>query len=234
LTIQITKEVVVVKMIIGGKSRFFNGKTIDIINPTTHEVLDTVPSATKEDIETAIVNAQKGFKEWSAVPLWKRIDIMKACCRALDERRIKFCDLLVEDIGMPISLTNGEVDSSLARGGAYIEGARYLNGETLAPSNVASNNGDLIITVRDPIGVVLAIIPFNAPLLTTCTKIWPALLMGNSVIIKPPSDDPLIPIHLVEMMHECGVPGNTLQIITGSGSTVGTWLLLTSVSVPYR
>jgi acyl-CoA reductase-like NAD-dependent aldehyde dehydrogenase len=212
-------------MIIGGrKVDSSDGKTIDIINPTTHEILDTVPSATKADVETVIVNAQKGFEEWSAVPLWKRIDILKACRNVFYERGAEFYDLLVNDLGLPITHAREELNIALAKADADIEGARFLGGETMAPGNTASANGDLIITVRDPIGVVLAIIPFNAPLLTTCTKIWPALLMGNSVIIKPPTDDPLVSIHCVEIMHECGVPGNALQIITGHGSTMGTWL----------
>lgn len=212
-------------MIIGGKKvDSSDGKTTNIINPTTHEVLDTVPSATKEDVETVIVNAQKGFKEWSAVPLWKRIDILKACINAFNKRRPEICDLLVKDLGLPISQARVEVDVGLGKAEAAIEGSRYLGGETMAPSNVAIANSDFIMTVRDPIGVVLAIIPFNAPIITSFTKVWPALLMGNSVIIKPPSDDPLAIILAVEIMQDCGVPGNTLQIITGNGSTIGTWL----------
>lgn len=213
------------KMIIGGKKvDSSDGKTIDIINPATHEVFDTVPSATREDVETVIVNAQKGFEEWSAVPLWKRIDILKACLNAFNECRNQIYDILVKDLGVPISQASREVDIGLVTAEADIEGARFLGGETMAPGNLASATGDLIITVRDPIGVVLAIIPFNGPIIGLCAKVWPALLMGNSVIVKPPSDDPLSIIRSIEIMHECGVPGNALQVITGNGSTVGTWL----------
>lgn len=213
------------KMLIGGKQvNASDGKTIDIINPATHQVIDTVPYATKEDVETALSNACEGFKEWSAVPMWKRIEILKKGILAMETHRTELGDYIVKDLGVPIAQVQGELNVAIARATAGLEAARLLGGETFSPSNCASADGDLIMTVREPLGVVLAIIPFNFPVGTFCTKIWPALLAGNSVIAKLPSDDPLGIIRVVELLLECGVPGNALQAITGSGAVLGKWL----------
>lgn len=213
------------KMLIGGqKVDASDGKTFNIINPATYQVIDTVPSATQENVEAVISNARKGYKEWSAVPLWKRINILSDCIHSMEAHRVELGDYIVKELGVPISQVQGELNVAIARTTASVEGARFLGGETFAPSNCASADGDLIMTVREPLGVVLAIIPFNFPVGTFCTKVWPALLTGNSVIAKLPSDDPLSIIRLSELMLECGVPGNVLQVITGSGSVLGKWL----------
>ena len=213
------------QMFIGGQRvDASDGKTFDIINPATHQVIDTVPAATKEDVENVLVNACAGAKEWAEVPLWKRIDILSNCLHALETHRQELGDLIVADLGVPVSQVQGELSVAIARAQACLEGARYLGGETFAASNCPSTDKDLILTVREPLGVVLAIIPFNFPVGTFCTKIWPALLMGNAVIAKLPSDDPLAILRLTEIMLENGVPGNVLQSITGSGAALGKWL----------
>ncbi len=213
------------KMLIGGqKVDASDGKTFDIINPATHQVIAAAPSATAADVETLIVNARAGYAEWSAVPLWKRIDILTDCIHAIDTHREELGGLLLEELGVPASQVPGELNTAIARATASVEGARFLGGETFPVSNCASAEHDLIMTLREPLGVVLAIIPFNFPVGTFCTKIWPALLMGNAVIAKLPSDDPLALMRLTELMLECGVPGNALQAVTGSGAVLGKWL----------
>lgn len=213
------------KMLIGGKKvDAIDGKTFEILNPATHEVIDTMPSASKDDIELVLTNAQKGFKEWSAVPLWKRIDILDKAACAVEAHRKEIGDSIVAELGVPSNQVQGEIAVALARANAALEGARYLGGDSFAPSNSPSTEGDLVLTVREPLGVALAIIPFNFPVGTFCTKAWPALLMGNAVIAKLPSDDPLSITRVVELMLESGVPGNALQTITGSGSVLGKWL----------
>lgn len=213
------------KMLIGGnKVDASDGRTFEIINPATLQVIDTVPSATKEDVEQVLQNAQKGYQEWSKTPLWKRIDIMDQCVRKLEEHRQELGSQIVEELGVPVSQVQGELSVAIARAQASTEGARFLGGESFAPSGCASSENDLVLTVREPLGTVLAIIPFNFPIGTFCTKVWPALLMGNAVVAKLPSDDPLALLRVTELMLECGVPGNALQVLTGSGAVLGEWL----------
>ncbi|MCI2061946.1 MAG: aldehyde dehydrogenase family protein [Eubacteriaceae bacterium] len=213
------------KMLIGGKKvDASDGKTFEVFNPTTHEAIDEVPSASKDDIEIIIRNSREGYLEWSEVALWKRIDIMRKCIDAMEEHREELGNTIVEELGVPISQVQGELAVAIARATASVEAARFLGGETFAPSNCASTDGDLVMSVREPLGITLSIIPFNFPVGTFCTKVWPALLMGNSVIAKLPSDDPLAILKLSELMLECGVPGKALQVVTGSGAVLGKWL----------
>ncbi len=214
------------KMFIGGrKVDASDGKSFNVINPATHEVIDSIPSASKEDVETAICNASKGFKEWSSVPLWKRIDILDKAVCAIEDHRQEIGNYIVEELGVPVNQVQGELAVAMARARAALEGARYVGGESFAPSNCPSTEGDLVLTVREPLGIALAIIPFNFPIGTFCTKTWPALLMGNALIAKLPSDDPLAITRVVELMLESGVPGNALQTLTGSGAVLGEWLI---------
>lgn len=213
------------KMLVGGKEvDAFDKKTFEVINPYTRQVIDVVPAAAKEDIEVVIKNAIEGYQEWSETPLWKRIDILRACVNAMEKNRKELGDSIVEELGVPACQVQGEISVAIARATASVEAARFLGGDSYAPSNCPSTDGDLIITTREPLGVTLSIIPFNFPVGTFCTKVWPALLMGNAVIAKLPSDDPLTLLKLTKLMIECGVPGNALQSITGSGAILGKWL----------
>lgn len=92
------------QMFIGGKKvGALDGKTFDVINPATHQVIDTVPAATKDDLERVLSNACNGAKEWANVPLWKRIDILRDCLQALETHRQELGDLIVADLGVPVS-----------------------------------------------------------------------------------------------------------------------------------
>ena len=214
------------KMLIGGKHVDASDmRTIPIVNPATHEIIDTVPAAGREDCEQAFCNAQKGFAEWSATPMWKRIEILTACVNNIKAHTNELCELLVKDLGLPAKQAPAEIGTATDRATASIEGARYINGECFVPDNCSFTEGNLMLTTREPLGIVLAIIPFNFPVGTFCTKIFPALLMGNAVIVKLPSDDPLSIIRTAELMLECGVPGNALQIMTGRGSELGEYLV---------
>lgn len=214
------------KMLIGGqKVDSSNNAVIKVLNPTTHEVIDTVPTASKQDCEQAIVNSLEGFKEWAATPMWKRIDILAKCVEAIKNSTSELSDMLVRELGVPSCQAPGEIAVGLARGVAALEGARYINGDCVVPGNHFTTENDLILTTREPLGSILGIIPFNFPIGTFCTKVFPALAMGNSVVAKLPSDDPLGILRVAEIMLECGVPGNVLQCLTGRGSVVGEYLI---------
>ena len=111
----------------------------------------------------------------------------------------------------------------------YFEAAKRLDGKLLVPGTELGHDGktdhDMIMVVHEPIGTIASIVPFNAPLLLFSFKVAPALAAGNAVIAKPPTDNPLALLRMAELMWEAGVPGNTLQVITGSGSKCGDWLI---------
>lgn len=213
------------KMIIGGqKVDSSDGKTIDVINPATMEVIDSIPAATKGDIDTAIKNAQAGFEEWSAYPLHKRAEILKVSVRKMYENIDELATLIQREQGKPIMHARGEVATSAERTNTLVQSAILLEGKSIAGDNFPATTGNMIVTVRQPLGVVVAVIPFNFPLAELIANVVPALIMGNSVIIKPSTQTPLSGIRLTELFLESGVPANTIQIVTGSGSQIGGWL----------
>jgi acyl-CoA reductase-like NAD-dependent aldehyde dehydrogenase len=218
------------KMLIGGKkvdSR--DNKTIDVINPATGEFLDKVPIATKEDVEEAIAHSKEGLKEWSAMPLLKREGIIKKFLALLEENKKTLIPLLARESGKSPLVAIFELNQIPGLFSGYIETAKRYDGKILVPGTELGHDGhtekDLQLVVYEPVGTVAAIVPFNAPLLLFSYKVAPALAAGNAVIVKPPTDNPLALIKLSELMLEAGIPGNTLQVVTGRGSQVGNWLV---------
>jgi acyl-CoA reductase-like NAD-dependent aldehyde dehydrogenase len=214
------------KMIIGGKHVDASDKaTMDVINPATLEVIDTVPFATHEDVSLALKNAQAGFREWSQMPLYERIRILYKFADILEERMEELVKIDCRESGKAISLCRGETIEALVIFRGYCEKARNFGGEVLPLDTEKRIENDLIITVREPIGVVGCIIPFNYPVELFAHKVAPALVVGNTVVIKPASDTPMASILMTEWLLEAGVPANAAQIVTGSGSKVGKWMV---------
>ena len=214
------------KMLIGGKLvDASNKETIDVVNPATMQVVDTVPSATKEDIDLALDNAVKGFKEWSEYPIFERINILRRFKKLYLEHGEEIAQLLCEDGGKTISLSRACVDWTSDLIDFYIEQSRTVCGETMPEGSYAGHDHDFVITTRQPLGVVVTIIPFNYPNDQISHKVIPALVMGNSVVVKPATDTPRANILYCQLLLEAGVPANAIQIVTGRGSVVGNLLV---------
>jgi succinate-semialdehyde dehydrogenase/glutarate-semialdehyde dehydrogenase len=213
------------KMLIGGKQTdASDGKTIEVLNPATDEVLDSVPLATRGDIEQVLANARRGFEEWSAYPLHKRITLIQAFVEKMSEQREKLWRILQSETGKTVGAATGCIDGSIALAGHYIELSRTFGGETFPMGNRPDTGGCVMLTVREPLGVIACILPFNFPIDAYMHKVIPSLLMGNAVIIKPASNTPLTDILVTELLLAAGVPGNAVQLVTGSGSELGNWL----------
>lgn len=218
------------KMIIGGiKTDASDGKTIDVINPANGKFLDTIPMATKEDVKRAIANAKKGQREWQNIPLMEREKIIQRFVQLLEEHKREIIALCTRECGKHVGTTIFEYNQTASVFTGYIEAAKRLDGKLLVPGSEPGHDGrtasDMILVTHEPLGTVAAIVPFNAPMLLYSYKVAPALAAGNAVIVKPPTDNPLTDIKITELLLEAGVPGNTLQIVTGSGSKVGDWLV---------
>jgi succinate-semialdehyde dehydrogenase/glutarate-semialdehyde dehydrogenase len=213
------------KMLIGGKpSESSDKKTIEVLNPATDEVLDTVPLATREDVDAVLDNARQGFEEWSAYSLYRRIDIMKNFVQKVKDNRDKLWRTLLSETGKTSAAAAGCIDGSIALAEHYIELSRTFGGETFPGGNRPDTEGTVMLTIHEPLGVIVCVLPFNFPIDAYMHKVIPALLMGNAVVIKPASNTPLTDILTTELLLSAGVPGNTVQLITGSGSKVGNWL----------
>jgi succinate-semialdehyde dehydrogenase/glutarate-semialdehyde dehydrogenase len=218
------------KMLIGGrKVDARDGKTIDVINPANNQFLDTIPMATREDVKEAVANAKKGRKEWSSMPLMEKEKIIHKFVRLFEERKREIIAVCTRECGKHVATSIFEYNQTVSVFPGYIEAAKRLDGRLLVPGSEPGHDGktaqDLIMVTHEPLGTVAAIVPFNAPMLLYAYKVAPALAAGNAVIVKPPTDNPLTGIMITELLLEAGVPGNALQIITGSGSKVGDWLV---------
>lgn len=196
-------------------------KTIPIISPYSGEVIDTVPDASSEQVEQALTAAQKGAGAMAKLTAYERSQILN---RAADIFATK-----VEDLARTVSLEEGKplsesrVEASrmpdMLRLSAF-EGTQ-IRGETLPLDAHLGTRGKLGFTLRVPCGVVVAISPFNYPLLLVMHKMGPALAAGNAVILKPASTTPLSALKMNQILLEAGLPENALQCITGSGARIG-------------
>ncbi len=210
------------KMLIGGQFRDASDKaSMRDINPATGEVIDTVPLASPEDVEEALENSRKGFLEWSRIPLYRRLDIIYKYADLLEENREQLANLMCREGGKSIALCRGELGEAVTIFRGYCEKARNFMGESLPLNTEPRIENDFIMTIREPLGVIACIVPFNYPAELYAHKVGPALVTGNAVIIKPSSDTPMQNIYMTELLLKAGVPGNAAQIVTGKGERVG-------------
>lgn len=192
-----------------------------VIHPFSGEEFATVPSANERDAERALAAAEEGARTMRALTGWERTLILRRAADLADEHS--------EEIARLVSLESGktltEARAEAVRAGEILrtsaeEGAR-MHGETLPLESSANGAGKLGFTLRQPCGVVVAISPFNYPVLLTMHKVGPALAAGNSVILKPARQTPLAALRLCELLIEAGLPRLALQVITGSGAVLG-------------
>lgn len=198
-----------------------DGQTIEVTNPATGEVIDTVPAATPEDVKKAVDIAKKAQKEWVKVPVHERADIMMKFLELVQRDHEKLARTLSDETGKPITEARAEIDNIFISFKAFSERAKHLYDEVVPAGIEAGQETTVLITKREPLGVVVAVIPFNFPCDLFDQKVAPALLAGNSIIVKPSTDNPLTLCMLTALLGEAGVTPGAAQIVTGRGSVVG-------------
>jgi len=214
-----------VQMIINGEKRdSANGKVIEVRNMATQELIDTVPAATIEDAQEALEAAQLGAKIWAQTPVYRRVEIINQFCHSVRAKRTELAQLLSAENGKILMQAEKEINAAAAIFEGFAEESKRLFGQTIPLEIQPGLEKDLMITKREPLGVIVGIIPFNFPAELFSHKVGAALASGNAVIVKPPEDDPLTVIRLAELLHEAGVPKNVLQVVTGYGEEVGDYL----------
>jgi glyceraldehyde-3-phosphate dehydrogenase (NADP+) len=194
---------------------------IDVINPFDGQVVDTVPKATEQDVEDAIASAVKGAEDMKALSGYDRYEILNRATALLRERSEDLAHTLSSEEGKVLREARLEVDRASQTLEVSSEEAKRLTGEVLPLDGSKDVRNRFGFTLRVPCGVVAAIAPFNFPLNLVCHKVGPALAAGNSVILKPASDTPLVALKLVEILLEAGLPPLAISCITGSGKTIG-------------
>ncbi len=195
--------------------------TITVSNPFSGEVVDTVPVASSADVEQALTSAVEGAATMAAVHAYDRYVILRRTADLMRERADDLARTISMEEGKTLAESIGEVDRSAQTMELSSEEAKRLGGEFLPLDGGKGTEGKMGFTLRVPCGVIAAITPFNFPLNLVCHKVGPALAAGNSVVLKPASDTPLVALKLVEILLEAGVPSLAINCITGSGPTVG-------------
>ncbi|MEO6059627.1 MAG: aldehyde dehydrogenase family protein, partial [Candidatus Limnocylindria bacterium] len=209
-----------VKMIIGGEQvDAADGQTFDVINPASGELLARAPLGGKEDADRAVAAAQKalddprGWSTWSAA---KRGRTLQKLSNLVKQNLEELAQLESRNVGKPISGARGEALGVSLVFEYYAGAANKVFGETIPVSKPG-----LDFTLREPIGVVGLIVPWNFPMNMASWKLGPALAAGNATILKPASYTPLSALRLGELALEAGFPPGVVNVITGPGGTAG-------------
>jgi len=194
------------------------GQTIEVVNPATEEVIAEVASAEQADVDAAVAAARAALDgPWAKLSARERGRLVWRIGEKLMERADDIARLETLHNGKPIFESRQiEVPAAAECFQYYAGWADKIHGET-----VPVKGNFLTYTLREPVGVVAAIVPWNFPLLLTSWKVAPALACGNTVIIKPASQTPLTALALAEIAHEVGLPPGVLNVVTGPGSQVG-------------
>src|SRR5258708_2521523 len=204
---------------IGGEWRpAVSGQTFDNHNPARYgEIVGRFQTSAAADIDAAIAAAEKAFPAWSALPAPARGEIILRAALLLEQRRDDLARQMTREMGKPVRETQGDVQTAIDVA-KYVAGeGRRAEGETV-PSALPDK---LCLTLRQPLGVVGIITPWNFPLAIPAWKTFPALLAGNTVVLKPASDTPLTAASLVEVLVEAGVPAGVLNFVTRPGASLG-------------
>jgi aldehyde dehydrogenase (NAD+) len=195
-----------------------SSKIVDRRNPAnTDEVVARIPLSTREEMKEAIAAARAAFPGWRNTPAPNRGKILFKATQIMQEQKEELARLLTREEGKSLKDSLGEIQRAINITEFMAGEARRLNGETLTselPKNFA-------YTIRQPLGVVGAITPWNFPVAIPVWKIAPALVCGNTVVFKPATITPLTAMKIVEIFAQAGLPSGVLNLVMGSGRDTG-------------
>ncbi|GHO43885.1 aldehyde dehydrogenase family protein [Ktedonospora formicarum] len=210
------------KNFIGGQWRASRGgETFTSTNPARNsDIIGSYQKSTIEDLEDAIEAAEKARKGWANTPAPERGEVLLRLAHLFEQQREELATLMTREMGKIIKETRGEVQVSIDVAKFVAGEGRRAEGETI-PSAFPNK---FCMTVRHPLGIVGIITPWNFPLSIPVWKTLPALLAGNTVVLKPASDTPALTLKLAELLQQAGLPDGVFNVVTGSGGTLGSAL----------
>ena len=199
-----------------------SGKTMLNLNPADHsDVIGAFPSSHAEDVALAVAAAKKAFATWRLVPAPKRAEILLRAGSNLVQNKEKYAREMTREMGKVLAETRGDVQEA-------IDEAFYVAGEGRRLFGVTTSSelqNKFAMSVRMPVGVVGLITPWNFPMAIPSWKLFPALVAGNTCVIKPATDTPLSTYNLVQALIDAGLPPGVVNIVCGTGSTAGAALV---------
>ncbi|MGA3598805.1 aldehyde dehydrogenase family protein [Lysinibacillus agricola] len=213
------------------KNLFINGDWVEaaeyteLFSPYSSEVIAEIPKANVEEVEAALVAADAARKTMANMPLYKRAIILEKLASLLEARAEEAAELIALEAAKPISTAKAEVQRTIQTYKFAAEEAKRIHGETIPVDAAPGGDGRIAYTVREPLGIVAAITPFNFPMNLVAHKVGPAIASGNTVVLKPASQTPLTSYFIGELLAEAGLPKGALNIVTGAGSLIGNKLV---------
>jgi len=188
---------------------------IQVIEPATEAVLEEVPRAGVEEVDAAVARAREAFPGWRALQPGERSALLHALADALAAEREELAVLEARNAGKPIADARGEMEMVVATFRYYAGAPERLLGDTIPVA------GGQAFTVREPLGVVGLIVPWNFPLVIAAWKLAPALAAGNTVVLKPAELTPLTALRFESIAARAGIPPGVVNVVAGPGSVVG-------------
>ncbi|MBV9944171.1 MAG: aldehyde dehydrogenase [Solirubrobacterales bacterium] len=207
-----------VQMLIAGEREAArSGEEIEVLNPATEEVLESVPSAGPEDVDRAVQAAARAFEEWRQVDAEERAAKLRSFAELVKANRKELGEALTQEQGKPTMEAGGEVQHFVHGLEYYADLATKIRGVYQPlPSTLGRSYG---MVVRRPVGVCVGIVPSNFPLTLTGTKLAPALAAGNTIVLKPSEETPLTMLRLAALLIEAEIPPGVVNVVTGGAET---------------
>src|SRR6266545_3274287 len=195
-----------------------SSKTVTNVNPAnTGDIIGTVKQATRDEARAAVEAAAEAFHTWRRTPAPARGNIVAKAARLMEAAKEELAQILTHEEGKTISESRGELQRSINVAEFCAGESRRMNGETIF-SELPSN---FVYTIKQPLGVVACVTPWNFPVAIPVWKIAPALVAGNTVVFKPATLTPATAVRIVQIFEEAGIPPGVLNLVLGSGSDAG-------------
>lgn len=200
-------------------------ETISIISPYTNEEVGKVQAITQEEADLAIKSAKEAQKEWANLTVRKRGEYLYKWMDELNKNKENIARTIMKEVGKGYNDALKEVSRTVDFIRYTIEEAVHMYNESMSGENFeGGNNSKIAIISKRPLGVILAISPFNYPVNLSVAKIAPALVSGNAVIFKPATQGAISAVKIIEALDKTGIPKGILNLVTGKGSVIGDFL----------
>jgi len=210
------------KMLIGGKwSEGSAGARIEVENPATEEVFETVPEASESDIAEALEAAGSAFNGWISLSCEKRAELLVRASSLVIEREKEIATAMTKEQGKPLQEARGEVKKGAEILRYYAEEGMRIYGRVIPGYDPTTTS----YVIYEPVGVCAGISPWNYPIELVAWKVGAALAAGCTIVVKPPSQTPLSPLNFIRCLVDAGIPEGVINVIFGKGSKVGPHLI---------
>ncbi|NLZ33925.1 MAG: NADP-dependent glyceraldehyde-3-phosphate dehydrogenase [Clostridiales bacterium] len=220
------QELIFRNLINGNWTNSKSGKFIEIYSPIDNSLVGKVPAMTTEEVDYTFECARKAQENWKNTPINKRAEVLYKAADILEDKVKDLTYIMMLEIGKD----NKSCESEILRTADFIrftaDASKSLSGESIPGDSFPGfKRNKISVVTREPLGVVLAISPFNYPINLAASKIAPAIVAGNTVVLKPATQGSLCGLYLAKVFEEAGVPAGVLNTVTGKGSEIGDYIV---------